>query len=55
MQKGFSAILILIGVVILGLVIGGAYYLGRSTSPKTSIDSDSLIDWFIKDEESLKT
>lgn len=34
MQKGFGIIYILIGILVLGLVAGGAYYLGKSTSPQ---------------------
>ena len=36
MQKGLGAIYILVGVLILGLVAGGAYYFGKSSTPKSS-------------------
>jgi len=36
-QKGFGVIYILVGVLILAVVTGGAYYLGKSTAPKPSI------------------
>ena len=32
MQKGFGVIYILVGILILGLVTGGAYYLGKVNS-----------------------
>lgn len=35
-QKGLGAIYILVGVLILGLVAGGAYYLGKQATPKSS-------------------
>ncbi len=35
-QKGFSAILILIGILVMVVSVGGAYYLGRSNTPKPS-------------------
>lgn len=38
MQKGQGLILVIIGILVVGLIAAGAYYLGRSTSstPKTS-------------------
>jgi len=35
MQRGQTGILILVGVLLLVVVAGGAYYLGRQTSPKS--------------------
>jgi hypothetical protein len=38
MQKGFSAILILLGIIVLGALLTGTYYLGRqSIKPKEMI------------------
>lgn len=42
-QKGFSVVLILIGVVILGLVISGAYLLGRQTTQKPQPQNQVVI------------
>lgn len=39
MQKGFSAIIILVAVLIILAVVGGAYYLGRQTTPKSQSQS----------------
>lgn len=36
MQKGQATILILVGILIILAVAGGAYYLGRQTTPKSS-------------------
>lgn len=36
MQKGFGVVYILVGVLILAVVAGGAYYLSRSIFPKSS-------------------
>lgn len=35
-QKGYSLIFLLIGMVVLAGVAGGAYYLGKQTTPKSS-------------------
>lgn len=37
MQRGFSGILILVGVLILAVVAGGAFFLGRQTSPVQTV------------------
>lgn len=36
MQRGYSLILILAGIVVIMALVGGAYYLGRSNTPKLS-------------------
>lgn len=36
MQKGQTGILLLAGVLLIAVLVGGAYYLGRQTSPKPS-------------------
>lgn len=36
MQKGQGLIFIIVGILVTALIAGGAYYLGRSTSPKPS-------------------
>lgn len=43
MQKGFSVILILVAVVILVAIAGGAFFLGRQTSPAQTISSPSPV------------
>lgn len=35
-QKGFAPILILVGILIIAAVAGGAYFLGKQATPKTS-------------------
>lgn len=57
-QKGFTTILILVGILVIGVVAGGAYYLGKQVSPKpspasivtsqstpSSVPSDEIANW----------
>lgn len=39
MQKGFSAILVLVGLVAVLVVVGGIFYVGRLITPKTNSDT----------------
>lgn len=39
MQKGFARVLFLIGLLIIALVAGGAYYFGKSQTPQPTITS----------------
>ncbi len=35
-QKGFAPIIILVGVLVIAVVVGGVYFLGKQATPKTS-------------------
>lgn len=39
MQKGFSTILVLVGLVAVTVLVGGIFYVGRLTAPKTQPES----------------
>lgn len=39
MQKGFSAVFLLVGVLVIALIAGGAFYIGRNTVPAPQNDS----------------
>ena len=41
MQKGFGVIYILVGILVVTLIAGGAFYLGGQTTPKPVVTSSS--------------
>lgn len=43
MQKGFAPILILVGILVLTAVAGGAYYFGKSQVPKSQTQNQVII------------
>lgn len=45
MQKGQAPVLILVGILIIIAVAGGAYYFGKSQTPKPTTTFDEIANW----------